>query len=210
MATTQSVRPRGRAGHLERPRETLLQAALEVFSRKGFAGATVREIAAHANVNHGAIRYHYQTKDNLWRAAVTFLFERQTREMDVSGILDKDLSDREILAHFFREYVRYCARHPEHARIAVQESITGGDRLKWMAEKHIRVVHGTVGPYFESCMEKGLLAKVNVVSFMYMHAMASQAPFLLAGEIRAVHGVDVTSEEFIEQHAQTMVDLYLS
>ena len=209
MPATPSARPRGRAGHLERPREVLLQAALDVFSRKGFAGASVREIAARAKVNHGSIRYHYETKDKLWRAAVTFLFERQAREMDVSAAAAQGLSERELLEHFCREYVRYCARHPEHARIAVQESIAGGARLEWMAEHHIRVVHGAVGPYFESCMERGLLEKVNVVSLMYLHAMASQAPFLLSAEIHAVHGVDVTSDQFIEQHAQTIVDLLL-
>lgn len=209
MPTTHPTRPRGRAGHLDRPREVLLQAALDVFSRKGFAGASVREIAARARVNHGNIRYHYKTKDNLWREAVNFLFDRQAREMDLSAAGVEGLTERELLARFCREYVRYCARHPEHARIAVQESIAGGARLRWMAERHIRVVHELVGPYFESCMERGILKKVNVVSLMYLHAMASQAPFLLSAEIRAVHGIDVTSDDFIEQHAQTIIDLVL-
>lgn len=79
-----------------------------------------------------------------------------------------------------------------------------------MADRHIRGVHAVVAPYLQSCMKRGLFNRVNIVSMMYLQAMASQSVFLLENELRAAHGVDVTSQEFVEQHAQTIIDLLLA
>ena len=65
----------------EATQASLLQAALEVFSEKGFEGASTREIAALAGAHNALIKYHFSSKDALWRAAVAFLFERQATEL---------------------------------------------------------------------------------------------------------------------------------
>ena len=55
----------------EATRASILQAALEEFSEKGFDGTSTRLIAAKAGVHHALIKYHFQSKDALWKAAVT-------------------------------------------------------------------------------------------------------------------------------------------
>lgn len=188
-------------------REAVLQAALGVFSRRGFKGATVREIARVAKVNHGTIRYHFGSKDKLWRAAVSFLFARQAEELDLGTLARQGLDDATFLREAVARYVRYCARHPEHARIAVLESVVGGERLRWMSREHIRTVHAVMGPFLRHNMKKGLIRDANEVSLTYILALASQSVFLLEQEARAVHGLDVFSEEFVEQHVSTVLGL---
>jgi len=188
-------------------REAVLQAALGVFSRRGFKGATVREIARVAKVNHGTIRYHFGSKDKLWRAAVSFLFARQVEELDLATLARQGLDDASFLREAVARYVRYCARHPEHARIAVLESVVGGERLRWMSREHIRSVHGVMGPFLRHNMKKGLIREANEISLTYILALASQSVFLLEQEARVVHGLDVFSEEFVEQHVATVLGL---
>ena len=53
---------------------TTLEAALEVFSERGFDGATTRDIAARAATNLGLITYYFDSKEKLWRAAVDRVF----------------------------------------------------------------------------------------------------------------------------------------
>lgn len=50
--------------------QKLLDAAMRVFARRGFKGASVREIAAEAGMTTGAIYYHYADKDALLAAAI--------------------------------------------------------------------------------------------------------------------------------------------
>ena len=62
-------------------RKALLDAAEQQLIDQGHAAMTVRSVAAQAGVNHGLVRYHFQTLDNL--LLETFdrfsheLFERQ-------------------------------------------------------------------------------------------------------------------------------------
>lgn len=52
----------------ERSRVALLDAALEEFSAKGFAGTRVRDVAARAGVSKDLIAYHFGNKEGLYLA----------------------------------------------------------------------------------------------------------------------------------------------
>ena len=52
------------------PRQRLLLAAEALFARKGYDGATVREICDRAGMNVAAINYHFGDKERLYIAAV--------------------------------------------------------------------------------------------------------------------------------------------
>ncbi|MBC7691463.1 MAG: TetR/AcrR family transcriptional regulator [Methylotenera sp.] len=51
-------------------REALLSAARTVFARRGYDGATVKELAEAAGVNVSLVSYHFEGKENLYRACV--------------------------------------------------------------------------------------------------------------------------------------------
>lgn len=54
----------------ERKQLAILEAAREVFAERGYAGATIREIARRAGVTHGLVVLHFQKKELLFRAAM--------------------------------------------------------------------------------------------------------------------------------------------
>ncbi len=52
----------------EETRKRVLEAALRVFSRKGYAAAALEEIAKEAGVTRGAIYHHFANKEQLYLA----------------------------------------------------------------------------------------------------------------------------------------------
>jgi AcrR family transcriptional regulator len=50
-------------------RAAILDAALVVIARSGFAGTTLRDVAAEAGVAHGLLRHHFGTREALLAAA---------------------------------------------------------------------------------------------------------------------------------------------
>ncbi|MEA2760394.1 MAG: TetR/AcrR family transcriptional regulator, regulator of cefoperazone and chloramphenicol [Methylobacteriaceae bacterium] len=52
---------------VESTRESLIKAAIAVFSAKGFEGGSVREITQAAKANRAAINYHFGGKEGLYR-----------------------------------------------------------------------------------------------------------------------------------------------
>ena len=56
-------------------RQKLLAAAIESFGHHGFAGTSIRDIAATAGVNIAGIAYHFGGKDQLYRACLEHITE---------------------------------------------------------------------------------------------------------------------------------------
>jgi len=59
----------------EERRRQILEAALTVFTQKGFNAAKVSDVAALAGVSQGTIYWYFDSKDDLLQAALLFFFE---------------------------------------------------------------------------------------------------------------------------------------
>lgn len=51
-------------------RDTLLAAAIELIAQRGPAAVSIREVAAHAGLNHGLLHRHFGSKDSLIAEAI--------------------------------------------------------------------------------------------------------------------------------------------
>jgi len=80
----------------EATKKRLLDAAEEIFSERGYAAATVREITARGACNVAAVNYHYGGKEALYRE----VFQRRLRAL-------RDLRIRRI-----REYMEAPGAEP--------------------------------------------------------------------------------------------------
>ncbi len=89
------------ATKIEDTKERITQAALGVFSRKGYASATTREIATEAGVNEVTLFRHYGSKENLLSAVV--------ERFSVLPIIEETL-DKELVGEF-RVDLKTIARH---------------------------------------------------------------------------------------------------
>lgn len=58
-------------------RQRILGAAEELFAERGFAGASLRQVTAAANVNLAAVNYHFGSKENL----IEEVFRRRLDEL---------------------------------------------------------------------------------------------------------------------------------
>src|ERR687891_1957551 len=81
-STTEARRvPGRREAEARATRDALVQAALELFTERGYAGVGTEEIVARAKVTRGALYHHFRDKRDLFRA----VHERVEREL-VEGI----------------------------------------------------------------------------------------------------------------------------
>src|ERR671919_3154419 len=77
-STTEARRvPGRREAEARATRDALVQAALELFTERGYAGVGTEEIVARAKVTRGALYHHFRDKRDLFRA----VHERVEREL---------------------------------------------------------------------------------------------------------------------------------
>lgn len=188
----------------EQTRAQILEIALEEFSARGFEAVSLRDIADQAGVNHAMIRYHFGSKEALWKESAAYLFQRLQVEVPP---LDPSSGQASLddLKEYVRNYVRYCARHPEHARLMVQESITGSERLKWVAETFIQPAHERTLKMITGAQEAIGLAEIDPLTLLYMIVSVVQMPYLLTAELKYTHGRDALAPGAVEAHADAVI-----
>jgi len=92
--------PTATAEHPAAPdsRTQLIQAAAQVFSVKGFDGASTREICQAAGVNLSAIKYYFGDKAGLYRAVLQWAFGEVTASFGQFD--DPELSFEQAIRQF--------------------------------------------------------------------------------------------------------------
>lgn len=115
-------KPRARMTAAQR-RETIEQAATEVFAEHGYRGASIDEIARRSGVSAPVVYDHFDSKRDLHRR----LLERHFS--DLRGIWRENLagddSPRERMARSFDAWFAYVESHPYAARMLFRD--TSGD-----------------------------------------------------------------------------------
>ncbi|WP_338757698.1 TetR/AcrR family transcriptional regulator [Nocardia vulneris] len=93
--------------------EEILDAAVRVFARKGFAAARIEDVAAAAGIAKGSVYLYFDSRD----ALLSGVFESYSaRAAKVLGDLGAG-SGLTRLTRLVRGIVELLAAHPEHARV---------------------------------------------------------------------------------------------
>jgi AcrR family transcriptional regulator len=194
-------------------RERLLDAALVEFGAKGFDGASTRAIAQRVGAHQPQINYHFESKEELWAAAVDRLFAellRTLRGVVVERVRGDEVS--EIAADFaegIRRFVHFSARHPELNQIMVHEATAQSSRLTWMTERHVKPLYRSVRASWRRLREAGVAAPIDERLLHYVMVGAASLVYVNASEARLLMGVEPTATRWVETHAEGLVAMLL-
>jgi AcrR family transcriptional regulator len=100
-------------------RERLLQAAVDLYSSNGFAGASVKDVCDRAGVTKGAFYHHFESKAHLIMAIHNGFVDLQISE--ITAIVEKGLSPEETLAEALIVIVRNVLNHKASISLFIRE-----------------------------------------------------------------------------------------
>ncbi|HEU4964898.1 MAG TPA: TetR/AcrR family transcriptional regulator [Bacilli bacterium] len=123
----------------------IFQAAIDVFSEKGFDKATMDDIAARANVAKGTIYYHFKSKEELF----LFLVEEGV-EMLREGVelkLQPEMTPTEKMEVILREQIQFFGQYRDFCVILLRESWGAEERqleFRKMIRSYMLVLQGVI------------------------------------------------------------------
>ena len=100
-------------------RESIIQAAIEVFGRNNFKNSSISEIARKANVAEGTIYQYFKNKEDLFFSIPIEKTKEFTRELDlhlqgINGAVNK-------IRKFIWYYLYFFKMNPDYGRILMLE-----------------------------------------------------------------------------------------
>jgi AcrR family transcriptional regulator len=113
--------PRGefdRSARRAQTRARLLEAAAQVYARRGFAGATLDEVAAEAGFTKGAVYAHFGSKENLLLALVEEHLAGQVAEQ--MALFDRDRATWERPLAGSERWMESLQENPDRFRLFVE------------------------------------------------------------------------------------------
>ncbi len=108
-------------------REKLLDVAGKLFAEHGYDGTSVRDIIGAANVNLGAITYHFGNKQTLFAESLGQKIEPML-ELG-KAVENSNASAPEKLDILLRGYAMFVLHKNPSLKMLFVESMQGGDRL---------------------------------------------------------------------------------
>ncbi|NGM47705.1 TetR family transcriptional regulator [Rhodobacter sp. SGA-6-6] len=145
-------------------RETILDAALEVFSAHGFRGATLDQIAEVAGLSKPNLLYYFPSKEAIHSALLTGLLDTwldPLRTMDPRGE-----PVAEILG-YVRRKLDLARDYPRESRLFAGEIIQGAPRLAGVIETDLRALVEDKAAVLRAWMEEGRIARVDPVHLIF-------------------------------------------
>jgi TetR/AcrR family transcriptional regulator len=187
--------PAARKRDPERTKQRILDAAIDEFARKGYAGARVADIAAAARINQQLISYYFGGKEGLAHA-----IGRRWRSYEATLV-----SDQASLAEQVQAYGRALARDPQLLQAAkllawegLEDSLTSGDEPE-RAERNARLEQEVAS--IAARQARGELDEtLDPAALLLILMSAGVAPAVYPQLLQSLYGVSTVTPEIIEHY----------
>jgi AcrR family transcriptional regulator len=138
----------------EKAKDKIVEAALEVFSKKGYHDATMDDIAERIGVSKGALYQYFKSKEDLYRAILTARFHNMTK------MISSELSGGSF-AECCRTFLENLIKHSSGLGLGfeVLSEATRNSALAKVARDYYRETAQVIEECLEEWKKRGSLRK---------------------------------------------------
>lgn len=151
--------------HKPGAKERIIEAALEVFSLKGFHHATMDEIAEKAGVGKGTLYRYFETKEKLFAELVRIRLDEL--EQSARSVIQGDDNVLTMICKYIRVYFEFFDRNQRLFRLIIQEQLDLGEHSPdEYFRKIMRAIPNLKRKVYEST-QQGILKDVDFQTVFY-------------------------------------------
>jgi TetR/AcrR family transcriptional regulator len=201
----------GAAGGTDRSAETrsrILDSALREFSTLGFAGARMDQIAAAAGVNKALLYYHFDSKENLYAAAVEMI-SAKIRDRSMAVFLSNASPGERVLRAALDHFDRILTQG-EFQSLMQQEMMRMHQGDPGAMAILVKRVFSPVRTMYESMVREGIASgELIEVDWLQLHLASLGANvfyFLVAPVWRMLLPFEPFAPEVLAERRKSLVE----
>jgi AcrR family transcriptional regulator len=146
----------------EERRQRIVEAAVDLFSRKGFRGTTTREIAEAADISEAMIFKHFATKRELYSAIIEV--KSETEELLAGAAKASEAKDdARVLRSVGLKMMEQTERDPSLMRLLLFSALEGHELSEIFFESRVRRLHEFLSSYIRKRIEDGRFRSVDAL-----------------------------------------------
>ena len=126
MAIPRAAQTQRRTRIQEEKEELILEAALEVFSQRGFHGSTIDQIAEVAGMSKPNLLYYFRTKEAMHRALIDRVLENWLEPLQA---FDAEGDPEEEIRSYIRRKLEMAREFPRESRLFANEILQGAPHI---------------------------------------------------------------------------------
>lgn len=150
--------PKPRTRIQTKNRETILEAALEVFSQHGFRGATLDMIASEAGLSKPNLLYYFPSKEAIH---VTLLSQMMDTWLDPLRDLDPAGDPVAELLAYVRRKLQMSRDFPRESRLFANEIVQGAPRMQVALATDLKTLVDEKAAVIGDWAQQGRIAQVD-------------------------------------------------
>jgi len=186
--------------------EAILEAALDVFSREGFRGATIDQIAEAAGMSKPNLLYYFPRKEEIYKRLMTSMLDvwlAPLREIDSVGDPVSELRS------YIRRKIEMSRDFPRQSRLFANEMLQGAPRVLDVLETDLKALVDEKARVIEGWMERGKIVRTDPYHLIFSIWATTQHYADFDVQVRAVLGKDRGGEGRFEDAARFLENLFL-
>lgn len=192
--------------------ERILEAAVQEFMTKGYAGARTTAIAEAAGVTHAMLHYYFRTKDKLLDRIIESKIGT-LRDIMLASLGDPTIPLFDKIKSTIENHQDFIAANPELPRFMINEVLSRPDRMPKVIERlkhHTPLVVQSLQRQIDEYADRGLCRRVDAGMLMLDIVSLNIFPFSAKPMVNALlGGMMENSQAFVEARKKENVEIIM-
>lgn len=186
--------------------EKILEAAQNVFHRRGLEGARMQEIADEAGINKSMLHYYYRNKDNLFMK----VFQNGVKKIfpQIMMILSKDISLKEKTWEIVEFYHNTFKTNPHLPAFAIHEMNQNPERFREFVTGSGMKIPQQFQDQVKQEVRDGNIIPISSEQFLMNIISMTLMPMIAKNMVMVIHGFSEEDfEAFLDEREEMIPDL---
>lgn len=193
--------PKGKS--TEDTKQRLLEAAVRLFSLRGYDAISTGDIAREAHLTQSMVHYHFSSKEQLWKDVIHSIMRHRGASFPPPEAELAGLSPVDRLKRLIASLIEANASTPQFIRIAVYESTIASPRLNWLVKTYMGSGYQLFDDAIREAIEEGTIAAFPVSELTNIFTAVSLL-FGLQAMISEMYGDDLSDEASVNSFNTTL------
>lgn len=206
MAIPRAAQTQRRTRIQEEKEERILEAALDVFSLRGFRGATIDQIADVAGMSKPNLLYYFRTKEGMHRALIDRVLENWLEPLKA---FDAEGDPEEEIRSYIRRKLEMARDFPRESRLFANEILQGAPHIEDMLKGQLKDLVDEKAEVIRSWVRAEKVRDCDPYHLIFSIWSTTQHYADFDVQVRAVLGDGQRSDDRFEDAARHLEELFV-